>query len=74
MAADHLDRVAGRLEDEIDGDLAIGDADGAVGQRHPATAQRVRSRGAALAIPHRPEGLRDPATWTVPAHSISSGP
>ena len=61
MAADHLDRVAGRLEDEIDGDLAIGDANGAVGQCHPATAQhRALPEAPALAIPHRPEGLRDP--------------
>ena len=31
MAADDLDRVAGRLEPQIDGDLAVGDADRAVG-------------------------------------------
>ena len=61
MAADDLDRLAGRLEDEIDGDLAVGDANGAVGQRDPAATQdRALPEAPALAIPHRPEGLRDP--------------
>ena len=61
MAADHLDRLARRLEDEIDGDLAVGDANGAVGQRDPAPAQDgALPQALALAVPDRPEGLRDP--------------
>ena len=60
---------------ERDGDLAVGDADGAVAQRDPAAAQhRALPEALALAVPDRPEGLGIPATRTVPAHSISSGP
>ena len=61
MAADDLDRFAGGLEDEIDGDLAVGDANGALGQRDPAAAQdRALPQALAVAVPDRPEGLRDP--------------
>ena len=61
MAADDLDRLARGLEDEIDGDLAVGDADRAVGQGDPAAAQdRALPQALALAVPDRPEGLREP--------------
>ena len=61
MAADHLDRLAGGLEDEIDGHLAVDDANGAVGQRDPAAAQDgALPEALALAVPDRPEGLREP--------------
>ena len=60
MGADDLDRLAGRLEDEVDGDLAVGDANGAVGQRRRAAAAQdgALPQALALAVPHRPEGLR----------------
>ena len=56
MAADHLDRGAGGLEHEIDGDLAVGDPDSAIGQRESRGAdspvapvgQRVEHAGYAL--------------------------
>ena len=61
MAADDLDRLAGGLEDEIDGDLAVGDADRAVGQRDPAAAHDgALPQALALAVPDRPERLGEP--------------
>ena len=48
VAADDLDGLARRLQDEIDRDLTVGDAYGAIGQHDPAAAQdraaRVRGR------------------------------
>src|SRR3954452_23438462 len=61
VAADDLDRLTRRLEDQIDGDLAVGHANGAVGQGHAAAAQGgALPQALALAVPDRPEGLRDP--------------
>ena len=75
VAADDLDRVARRLEDEIDGDLAVGDADRAVGQRHPAAAQdRALPEAVALAVPYRPEGLRNSSDVHRPRAQHQLGP
>ena len=76
MAADDLDRLARGLEDEIDGDLAVGDANSAVGQRDPAAAQDACAPSRRW--PSRSQTAQkvcgSPATRTMPAHSISSGP